>query len=108
MTRMEAVMIALTKGTPNMQIPPITDAPERVDPKDPRASNPIKDKGKRIVGETSKKTPLTKQQKKSKTVDQPQQKKKGNHASEQGDKTNSRGRVPPKDKTDVGGKKSTS
>uniref|UniRef100_A0A803QNV0 Uncharacterized protein n=1 Tax=Cannabis sativa TaxID=3483 RepID=A0A803QNV0_CANSA len=72
MTRMEVVMKALTKGNPNVQTPPTIDAPGRVNLKDLGTSNPRKDKGKRIVGETLKKTPSTKQQKKSKIVDQPQ------------------------------------
>uniref|UniRef100_A0A803PMK5 Uncharacterized protein n=1 Tax=Cannabis sativa TaxID=3483 RepID=A0A803PMK5_CANSA len=80
MTRIETVMTALTKGIPNVQTPPTTDDPRRVDPNDPRTSNPYKNKGKEIMGDTSQKTPTTKQQKKSKTVDQPQQKMKGNHA----------------------------
>uniref|UniRef100_A0A803NLD1 Uncharacterized protein n=1 Tax=Cannabis sativa TaxID=3483 RepID=A0A803NLD1_CANSA len=98
MTRIEVVMTALTKRNTTMQTTPITDAPRRVDPKDPRTSNPHKDKRKRIIGETLRKAPSTKQQKRSKIVDQPQQKKKGNHASGKGDQTNSRGRVALKDK----------
>uniref|UniRef100_A0A803P9V8 Uncharacterized protein n=1 Tax=Cannabis sativa TaxID=3483 RepID=A0A803P9V8_CANSA len=72
-----------------------------VDPKDSGTSNPHKDKGKRIMGDTSKKTLTTKQQKKSKIFNQPQQNKKGNHAPGKGDQTHSRGRVVQKDKTDA-------
>uniref|UniRef100_A0A803PPU6 Uncharacterized protein n=1 Tax=Cannabis sativa TaxID=3483 RepID=A0A803PPU6_CANSA len=71
MTRMEAMMTALIKGTLGVQTPPTTDAPERVDSKDLETSGLRKDKGKGIIVETSKKTPSTKQQKKSKTVDEP-------------------------------------
>uniref|UniRef100_A0A803NI88 Uncharacterized protein n=1 Tax=Cannabis sativa TaxID=3483 RepID=A0A803NI88_CANSA len=72
LTRIEAVMTPMTKGTPDVQTPPTTDAPKRVYPKDPGTSNPRKDKGKWIASETSKKTPSAKQQKKSKNVNQPQ------------------------------------
>uniref|UniRef100_A0A803Q5V3 Uncharacterized protein n=1 Tax=Cannabis sativa TaxID=3483 RepID=A0A803Q5V3_CANSA len=71
MTRMEAMMIALTKGIPNVQTNPTTNDLGRVDLKDHGNSNPRKDKGKGIIGETLKKTPSTKQQKKSKVIDQP-------------------------------------
>uniref|UniRef100_A0A803PMS2 Uncharacterized protein n=1 Tax=Cannabis sativa TaxID=3483 RepID=A0A803PMS2_CANSA len=80
----KAVMIALTKGNQTAQTTPTNDAFKKADPKDPGTSNPRKDKGKGKIGETSKKASQTKQRKKSKIANQPPQKKKGNHASGQG------------------------
>uniref|UniRef100_A0A803QHK9 Uncharacterized protein n=1 Tax=Cannabis sativa TaxID=3483 RepID=A0A803QHK9_CANSA len=80
-TRMEGVMTALTKETPPyVQAPPTTDASERAHPKDPGTSGLRKDKRKGIVVEIPKKTTSTNQHKKSKTINQPKHKKKGNHA----------------------------
>uniref|UniRef100_A0A803QBZ4 Uncharacterized protein n=1 Tax=Cannabis sativa TaxID=3483 RepID=A0A803QBZ4_CANSA len=108
MTRMEIVMTVLTKRNPAVQTAPTTDALRRVDPKDPRTYNPHKDKRKRVIDETLKKDHSSKQQKKSKTVSQPSQKKKGNHASRQGNQTNFGGRATQNDKTNARDKKSTS
>uniref|UniRef100_A0A803PYW1 40S ribosomal protein S24 n=1 Tax=Cannabis sativa TaxID=3483 RepID=A0A803PYW1_CANSA len=63
MTRMEAVMTALTKIAPNVLAPPTIDAPKKANPKDPGTSSVCKDKGKGIVVEEPKKTPSTKQPK---------------------------------------------
>uniref|UniRef100_A0A803NJR1 Uncharacterized protein n=1 Tax=Cannabis sativa TaxID=3483 RepID=A0A803NJR1_CANSA len=76
MERMEAVIKALTTANKANHIAPSNNTTGKVDPKNPGTYDTHNEKRKGKVGKTSKKVAHAEQQKKSKSANQPQMKKK--------------------------------
>uniref|UniRef100_A0A803QPK8 Uncharacterized protein n=1 Tax=Cannabis sativa TaxID=3483 RepID=A0A803QPK8_CANSA len=76
-------------------------------PKDPDSHNPLKDKEKGKIGETSKKVAPNDQHKRANPTSQRHKKKKRTSALEQGHQTDSRGKIVHKEKSHAQARKSS-
>uniref|UniRef100_A0A803NJJ0 Uncharacterized protein n=1 Tax=Cannabis sativa TaxID=3483 RepID=A0A803NJJ0_CANSA len=107
MARMEVVIKALTDACRTTQMAPKNNTTKKVDPKNPVTYDPNKDRGKGKVGETSKRLLMLNSKRNPNLLTNLKRKRKGNHASEQGDQTDSRGRATQKNTSDAKAKNPT-